>query len=60
MNNLPIELKFENAVLNGNLKNMKWLKENNCPMAVSDWTFGYAKLNGNQKNIKWLKENLII
>ena len=41
--------------LNGNLKNMKWLKENNCPW--NKQTFYYAVRNDNLKNMKWLKKN---
>ena len=43
------------AVLNGNLKNMKWLKDNGCP--CDTLTFSNASKNGNLENMKWLKEN---
>ena len=46
---------FTRAAKNGNLENMKWLKENGCPWNL--WTFEYAALNGNLENMKWLKEN---
>jgi hypothetical protein len=47
---------FKYAALKGVLKNMKWLKENNCPW--NGETFESAAKNGNLKNIKWLEENL--
>jgi len=50
-----IERFSEIAALNGNLVNMKWLKENNCPWGT--WTFRNAAHNGNLDNMKWLKEN---
>jgi len=46
---------FEMAASNGNLENMKWLKENGCPWNVL--IFAEAALNGNLENMKWLKEN---
>ena len=46
---------FAYAALNGNLENMKWLKENGCYW--DEWTFMYAAKNGNLENMKWLKEN---
>jgi hypothetical protein len=42
------------ASKNGNLENMKWLKEQGCPW--NDYTFEYAATNGNLENMKWLKE----
>ena len=42
------------AAENGNLDNMKWLKEQGCPWDES--TFDYAAKNGNLENMKWLKE----
>jgi len=49
------EYTFAYAALNGNLENMKWLKENCCPW--DEETFVNAALNGNLENMKWLKEN---
>ena len=46
---------FMNAALNGNIENMKWLKENGCEW--DERTFANAALNGNIENMKWLKEN---
>ena len=46
---------YEHAALRGNLVNMKWLKQNDCPWNA--WTFHYAAWNGCLKNMKWLKEN---
>ncbi len=43
------------AAENGNLENMKWLKENECPW--DEWTFSYASKHGNLENMKWLREN---
>ena len=39
----------------GNLDNMKWLKENDCPFG--DDTFKSAAEFGNLDNMNWLKEN---
>jgi len=46
---------FRYAAFNGNLDNIKWLKENKCPW--NENTFTYAAGNGNLENMKWLKEN---
>ncbi|KAJ3250112.1 hypothetical protein HK103_004034 [Boothiomyces macroporosus] len=46
---------FTQAAKNGNLKNMKWLKENNCPLYIG--TFREAANNGDLETMKWLKEN---
>ena len=42
------------AALGGNLDNMKWLIEHNCPL--DERTFAYAAQNGNLDNMKWLKK----
>lgn len=47
--------QFTSAAKNGNLENMKWLKENGCPWDAN--TFASAAKNGNLDNMKWLKEN---
>ena len=49
------ENTFANAAKNGNLENMKWLKENGCPWKKD--IFANATKNGNLENMKWLKEN---
>jgi hypothetical protein len=49
------ELIFKHVALNGDLNNMKWLKENNCPW--DEFTFSAASENGNLTNMKWLKKN---
>jgi len=46
---------FYNAALNGNLENMKWLKNKNY--VWNERTFEAAALNGNLENMKWLKDN---
>jgi len=46
---------FYEAAKRGNLKNMKWLKKNNC--SWSSHTFACAAKFGNLKNMKWLKKN---
>ncbi len=46
---------FSNAVLEGDLEKMKWLKENGCHFG--NLTFYNAGLNGNLDNMKWLLEN---
>jgi hypothetical protein len=46
---------FKYVALNGNLKNMKWLKKHNCPW--NECTFESAALNGRLKNMKWLKKH---
>ena len=51
-----VKKTFKYATLNGNLENMKWLYENNCPW--EEKTFSCATLNGNLENIKWLEMNL--
>ena len=43
---------------NGNLDNMKWLKENGCEFDYD--TFSSAVENGNLDNIKWLKMDVTI
>ncbi len=56
MNGFPYnEWTFAFAARNGNLENMKWLKENG--FHNDTWTFGWAAENGNLENMKWLKEN---
>ena len=52
------ERLFRWVVLNGNLENMKWLKEQGCPWDT--WTFNYAVKNGNLDNMKWLKERSVL
>ncbi len=49
------EYMFKIVARFGNLKNMKWLKENNCPW--DEGTFNSAAEKGVLKNMKWLKEN---
>ena len=49
------EYSFTKTTEFGNLDNMKWLKENNCPW--DSWTFKYAALLGNLENMKWLHLN---
>ena len=46
---------FEAAAINGDLENMKWLKEKGFKWNAR--TFTGAALNGNLDNMKWLKEN---
>ena len=46
---------FSDAVLNGDLLNMKWLKANCCDF--HNRTFSHAAKFGNLDNMKWLKEN---
>jgi len=46
---------FAEMAKNGNLENMKWLKENGC--SWNELTFFNAAKNGNLENMKWLKEN---
>ena len=43
------------AILRGNIKLLKWAKENNCPW--DEWVFHYSALSGNLETMKWLKEN---
>jgi hypothetical protein len=51
-----IDSTFHYASLNGNLKNMKWLRKHNCKVNASGKTFYNAALNGKLKNMKWLKK----
>jgi len=44
---------FQYAAENGNLDNMKWLKDQGCCWGIN--TFSYASKNGNLDNMKWLK-----
>ena len=46
---------FKYTALKGFLKNMKWLKKNNCMW--DEWTFKYAVDFGDLKNIEWLDKN---
>ena len=46
---------FAEAAENGNLENMKRLKQIGYP--CDEYTFEKAAINGNLKNMKWLKEN---
>lgn len=46
---------FEIAANNGNLNNMKWLKENGYQW--NRWVFSEAAKNGNLQIMIWLKEN---
>ena len=46
---------FTYTALKGVLKNMKWLKKNNCPM--NSGTFAKAAESGVLMNMKWLKKN---
>ncbi len=46
---------FSLAISNGNLDNMKWLKENGCPLNKEN--IYVAALYGNLDNIKWLLQN---
>lgn len=43
------------AALNGNLENIKWLRENDYPWNAE--TFHYAEKHGNSDNIAWLRKN---
>jgi hypothetical protein len=43
---------FNVATLYGNIKLMKWLKENRCPWNYC--TFSFATQHGNLENMKWL------
>jgi hypothetical protein len=45
----------KDAAINGNLKALKWLKEQGCPW--NENTFGVAVKNGNIDTLVWLKEN---
>ena len=53
--NLINTIIYTSSTKNGNLENMKWLKENRCSWNLN--TFNSAVENGNLKNMKWLKEN---
>jgi hypothetical protein len=46
---------FKYVAFNGNLKNMKWLKKNNC--LWNEYTFEKATEFGILKNMKWLKKH---
>jgi len=45
---------FAAAARGGNLKNVKWPKEQGC--SWNDWTFNAAVQNGNDDILEWLKE----
>lgn len=46
--------EISKVALDGNLENMKWLKEQGC--TLDTLTFVCAVQNGNLENVKWLKE----
>jgi hypothetical protein len=54
---IKIDTKFliDDATECGNIRLIKWLKENGCPWR--DTTFEYAAYYGNLDNMKWLLEN---
>lgn len=45
---------FANMTKNGDLENMKWLKDQGCPW--DEYTFVYAVENGDLECLQWLKE----